>query len=259
MVYLITPQHPLSQGPEPNLPQNLTRPAQRALKTFKKNNEKIPSYKQNGVLPTTADSTEKTSGQPCKRSLCPDRRWWTVAFESGLFDDCHKAVCWKQTGLVKSASGPCLQVNQLVDSREYTVAYVTRPFKYWSQGLVTAATLLGFFNDCHKAAWWKQTGFAENATGPCEQIVNSRQQTVAYLIRSFEWLSQGLVTAATLSGFLNDCHKAVWRWQVLSGLSNDSHKAVWWKQMGLVQSVTGPCDQNDFATEFAIIRRKTAF
>ena len=157
------------------------------------------------------------------RFFWPDRRWWTVAFESGLFDDCHKAVCWKQTGLVKSASGPC---DQLVDSREYTV---------------------------------KQTGFAENATGPCEQIVNSGQQTVAYLIRSFEWLSQGLVTAATLSGFLNDCHKAVWRWQVLSGLSNDSHKAVWWKQMGLVQSVTGPCDQNDFATEFAIIRRKNSF
>ena len=56
MLYLSTPQHPLSQGPEPNLPQNLTRPAQRALTIFKKNNENIPSYKQNGVLPTTGDS-----------------------------------------------------------------------------------------------------------------------------------------------------------------------------------------------------------
>ena len=43
----------------------------------------------------------------------------------------------------------------------------------------------------HQPWWWKQTGFAENANGPCEQIVNSRQQTVAYLIRSFEWLSPG--------------------------------------------------------------------
>ena len=94
MLYLSTPQHPLSQGPVPNLPQNLTRPAQRALTIFKKNNENIPSYKQNGVLPTTGDSNIELKK--------------TKAMQA-ILHDCHKAVCWKQTGLVKSASGPCDQ------------------------------------------------------------------------------------------------------------------------------------------------------
>ena len=101
MLYLSTPQHPLSQGPDQNLPQNLTRPAQRALKFFKKNNEMV----------------------------------------DGFLNDSHKAD--------DSDGG----------------------------------------HDCHKAAWWKQTGFIENATGPCEQVLNSGQQTVAYVIRPFEWLA----------------------------------------------------------------------
>ena len=49
------PPAPPSQGPEPNLPQNLTRPAQRASKIVKKNIEKTPSYEENGVLLTTGD------------------------------------------------------------------------------------------------------------------------------------------------------------------------------------------------------------
>ena len=43
------PLGPLSQGPKPNLPQNLTRPAQRAL-FFQKYDEKMSSYKQNGEI-----------------------------------------------------------------------------------------------------------------------------------------------------------------------------------------------------------------
>ena len=88
---------------------------------------------------------------------------------------------------------------------------------------------------------------------------DSGQQTVAHSIRPFKLLSQGLVTAATLSRFLNDCTTRPCDGDNYRAFSNDSHKAVWWKQIGLVQSVTGPCDQNDFATEFAIIRWKQLF
>ena len=127
-------------------------------------------------------------------------------------------------------------------------------------------------HDCHKAAWWKQTGFIENATGPFEQIVNNGQQTVAYVIRPFEWLAQGLVKAATLSGFFfNDCHKAVWwkqmgllesacglcdqivdnrRWLIPSGLSNCCHKALWrWPlyQDSFLTIATRPCDETKWA------------
>ena len=91
------------------------------------------------------------------------------------------------------------------DSRQQKLAYSIRPFKnLLSQGLVTVATLSGFFfSDCHKAVWWNQLGLLESACGPCDQIVDNRR----WLIQSglIKLLSQGLVTAATLSGYLNDC------------------------------------------------------
>ena len=80
------------------------------------------------------------------------------------------------------------------DSRQQKLAYSIRPFKnLLSQGLVTVATLSGFFfSDCHKAVWWNQLGLLESACGPCDQIVDNRR-----------WLIQ--------SGLLNYCHKALWR------------------------------------------------
>ena len=63
MLYLSTPQHPLSQGPDPNLPQNLTRPAQRALKFCKKNNEMV-----DGFLNDSHKADDSDGGHDCHKA-----------------------------------------------------------------------------------------------------------------------------------------------------------------------------------------------